>query len=160
VIGIIDISWLDWAYKSSTCDVSIVDSAAIYIMVAKFRNTICPPPPQLSLHRRAALSSNSNGTRSVNSRENPKRSLYCEMSVDWNRKSSRTEQAPNTHWPYSCLPNYDSWKMPCYWMGSFTRLQISLIAAWQNLSSFNTIPYWLWIKRSFLFSNGNKSWID
>jgi hypothetical protein len=37
----------------------IVDSAAIYIMVVKFRNIICPPPPQLSLHRRAALSSNS-----------------------------------------------------------------------------------------------------
>jgi hypothetical protein len=30
-------------------------------MVDKFRNTICPPPPQLSLHRRAALSRNSNG---------------------------------------------------------------------------------------------------
>jgi hypothetical protein len=44
----------------------IVDSAAIYIMVVKFRNTIWPPKPQLSLHRRAALSSNSNGTRSVN----------------------------------------------------------------------------------------------
>jgi hypothetical protein len=43
----------------------IVDSAAIYIMVVKFRNTICPPPAQLSLHRRAALSSNSNGTRSI-----------------------------------------------------------------------------------------------
>jgi hypothetical protein len=64
----IDISWLDWAYKSSTCDV-------------KFRNTIWPPTPQLSLHRRAALSSYSNGTRSVYSRENPKSSLYCEMSV-------------------------------------------------------------------------------
>jgi hypothetical protein len=59
----------------------IIDSAAIYIMVVKFRNTICPPPLQLSLHRRAALSSNSNGTRSVYSRENPKRSVYCEMSV-------------------------------------------------------------------------------
>jgi hypothetical protein len=58
----------------------IVDSAAIYIMVAKFRNTSWPPPPQLSLYR-AALSSNSNRTRSVYSRENPKRSLYCEMSV-------------------------------------------------------------------------------
>jgi hypothetical protein len=33
-------------------------------MVVKFRNTICPPQPQLSLHRRAALSSDSNGTRS------------------------------------------------------------------------------------------------
>jgi hypothetical protein len=55
---------------------------AIYIMVVKFRNTIWPPPPQLSLHRKAALSNNSNGTRSyMYSRENPKRSLYCEMSV-------------------------------------------------------------------------------
>jgi hypothetical protein len=42
----------------------IVDSAAIYIMVVKFRNTTCPPQPQLPLHRRAALSSDSNGTRS------------------------------------------------------------------------------------------------
>jgi hypothetical protein len=32
---------------------------------SKFRNTICPPPPQLSLHRRAALSSNSNGTQHI-----------------------------------------------------------------------------------------------
>jgi hypothetical protein len=60
----------------------IVDSAAIYIMVVKFRNTIWPPSPQLSLHRRATLSSYSNGTRSVHSRVNPKRSLYCEMSVN------------------------------------------------------------------------------
>jgi hypothetical protein len=42
----------------------IVDNAAIYIMVVKFRNTTWPPPPQLSLHRRASLSSYSNGTRS------------------------------------------------------------------------------------------------
>jgi hypothetical protein len=50
--------------------------------VGKFRNTICPPPPQLSLHRRAALSSNSNGTRSVQSRMNTKSNLYCELSMD------------------------------------------------------------------------------
>jgi hypothetical protein len=56
-------------------------SAAIYIMVVKFRNTICSPPPQLSLYRRAALSSNSNGTRSVYSRKNPKSSLYCQISM-------------------------------------------------------------------------------
>jgi hypothetical protein len=73
---------------ASTCGVMycIVDSAAIYIMVVKFRNAICTPPPQLSLHRRAALSGNSNGTRSVYSRKNPKSSLYCEMpmvSVGW-----------------------------------------------------------------------------
>jgi hypothetical protein len=37
---------IDWAYKSSTCDViSRRHSAAIYIMVVKFRNTIWPPPP-------------------------------------------------------------------------------------------------------------------
>jgi hypothetical protein len=54
----------------------IVDSAAIYIMVFKMRNTICPPPPQLSLHKLAALTSNSNGTRSVYNRKNPKSSLY------------------------------------------------------------------------------------
>jgi hypothetical protein len=59
----------------------IVDGAAISIMVVKFRITICPPPLQLSLHRRAVLSSNSNGTQSVNSRKNPKSSLYCEMSM-------------------------------------------------------------------------------
>jgi hypothetical protein len=44
-------------------------------MVVKFRNTICPPPPQLSLHRRAALSSNSNGTRSYIS-ERTQNSVY------------------------------------------------------------------------------------
>jgi hypothetical protein len=60
----------------------IVDSAAIYIMVVKFRNTICPPPPQLSLHMRAALSSNSNGTQSVYSLKNPKSSRYYEMSMN------------------------------------------------------------------------------
>jgi hypothetical protein len=49
-------------------------------MVVKFRNTICPPPPQVSFHRSAALSSNSNGRRSVYSRKNPKSRLYCEMS--------------------------------------------------------------------------------
>jgi hypothetical protein len=48
------------------CDVMYCrHSAAIYIMVAKFWITIRPPPPQLSLQRRAVLSSNSNGTRSV-----------------------------------------------------------------------------------------------
>jgi hypothetical protein len=41
----------------------IVDSAAINIMVVEFRNTSWPPPPQLSLHIRAELSSNSNCTR-------------------------------------------------------------------------------------------------
>jgi hypothetical protein len=49
---IFHISGVDWAYESVTS--CIVDSAAIYIMVVKFRNTICPPPLQLSLSRRAA----------------------------------------------------------------------------------------------------------
>jgi hypothetical protein len=40
-------------------------------MVVKFRNTSWPPPPQLSLPRRTALSSISNRTRSVYNRENP-----------------------------------------------------------------------------------------
>jgi hypothetical protein len=61
----------------------IVDSTAPYIMVVKFRSTIWPPPPQLSLHRRAALSSNSNGTRSVYSRENPKSSLQYIVRCLW-----------------------------------------------------------------------------
>jgi hypothetical protein len=69
--------------KSSPLPVTscIVDSAAIYIMMVKFGNNICPPPPQLSLHWRAVLSSNSSGTQSVYSRKKPKSSLYCEMSI-------------------------------------------------------------------------------
>jgi hypothetical protein len=43
----------------------IVDSAAIYIMVVIIWNTSWPPPPQLSLPRRAALTTNSNGTQSA-----------------------------------------------------------------------------------------------
>jgi hypothetical protein len=57
-------------------------------MVVKFRNTIWPPPPQLSLHRRAALASKSNGTRSAYSREKPKSSLYCEMSMRLSRRDT------------------------------------------------------------------------
>jgi hypothetical protein len=80
-VQFIDISWIDELRSLLPGTSCIVDSAAIYIMVAKFRNTICPPPPQLSLHTRAALSSNSNGTRFVNNRKNPKSSLYCEVSM-------------------------------------------------------------------------------
>jgi hypothetical protein len=60
-----DISWLDWAYKSSTFDVMYRRQRRHlqYIMVVKFWNTICPPPRQFFFHWRAALSSNSNGTR-------------------------------------------------------------------------------------------------
>jgi hypothetical protein len=78
----VDISWVDLPYKASIPVTScIVDSAAISIMGAIFRNTICPPPPQLLLHRRAALSTNSKGTQSVYSRRNPKSHLYFDMSV-------------------------------------------------------------------------------
>jgi hypothetical protein len=44
---------------------STIDSVIRSIMVARNRNTIWPAPPQLSLHRRAALSTNSNGTQSA-----------------------------------------------------------------------------------------------
>jgi hypothetical protein len=42
----IDISWVDWAYKSSTVPVTsfVNDRTAIYIMVVKIRNTFAPPP--------------------------------------------------------------------------------------------------------------------
>jgi hypothetical protein len=52
----------------------IGNSAAIYITVAKFRNTSCPPAHVL-LHRRAVLSTNSKGIQSVYSRKNLKSSL-------------------------------------------------------------------------------------
>jgi hypothetical protein len=42
-----------------------IDSALLYTMVARNRNTIWPSPPQHSLHRRAALITNSNGTQSA-----------------------------------------------------------------------------------------------
>jgi hypothetical protein len=66
-----------WRHVSSTAPSFILQ----YSMVVKFRHTTCPPPPQLSLNTRAALSSNSNGTQSVYNRKNPKSSLYCEMSM-------------------------------------------------------------------------------
>jgi hypothetical protein len=50
-------------------------------MMVKFINTICPPPPHLSLQRRAALSGNSNGKRPVYNRENPKSILYCDVPM-------------------------------------------------------------------------------
>jgi hypothetical protein len=56
----------------------IVDSGATYIMVVKFRNTIWPPPPQLSLtigELRCQASQTEHGPYIV-----PKRSLYCEIS--------------------------------------------------------------------------------
>jgi hypothetical protein len=75
----IDISWVDWAYKSSTCDVMYCrHSAAIYIMVIKFRNTICPLPPQLTLRRRAVR------CHTIQTEHGPylaERTLYCEMSA-------------------------------------------------------------------------------
>jgi hypothetical protein len=50
-------------------------STAPPFMVVTFRNTSCPPPPQLLLHKRAALSTNSKGTQSVRSRQNLNSSL-------------------------------------------------------------------------------------
>jgi hypothetical protein len=91
----------------------IVDSAAIYIMVVKFVITICPPLPQLSLHRRAALSSNSNGTRSVSSRKNPKSSLYCEMSMLSN-DMQRHFSLYGRQWKYQL-------QAPCHYSESFKR---------------------------------------
>jgi hypothetical protein len=64
----------------------IVDSAAIYIMVVKFRNTTCPPQPQLSLHRRVALSSYSNGTRSYTA-ERTQSAVYI-VSCLWLQSTS------------------------------------------------------------------------
>jgi hypothetical protein len=83
-VSSIDISWVDWACKSSTCDVMYCRQRRHlqYIMVVKFRNSICPPPPQLSLHRRAALSSSSNGTRSVYSKE-PQKAVYIVRCLWW-----------------------------------------------------------------------------
>jgi hypothetical protein len=97
----IDISWLDGAYKSSTCDVmyrrqrrhlyyfftlyifiQFIIQLFIYIMVVKFRNTIWPPPPQLSLHRRVALSSSSNGTPSYIA-ERTQNAVYIVRCLWW-----------------------------------------------------------------------------
>jgi hypothetical protein len=64
----------------------IVDSAAIYIMVVKFRNTIWPPLPQLTLHRR----SNSNRTRSYIA-ESTQNAVYIVRCL-WGEPES---------WPYS-----------------------------------------------------------
>jgi hypothetical protein len=68
----IDISWVDWAYKASTCGIMYCWQRR----VVKFRNSICPPPPQLSLHTRAALSSNSNGTRNTYITERTQKAVY------------------------------------------------------------------------------------
>jgi hypothetical protein len=66
-------------------------------MVVKFRNTICPPPPQHSLHRRAALSSNSNGTRSVYKRKNPK-AVYIVICLCYNCMLSTRYAVQSTVW--------------------------------------------------------------
>jgi hypothetical protein len=51
-------------------------------MVVKFRNTFCPPPPQLSLHRRAALSIQTEHGLYIAERTQ-KNSLYCEISMGY-----------------------------------------------------------------------------
>jgi hypothetical protein len=59
-------------------------------MVVKFRNTICPPQPQLSLHRRAALSSDSNGTRSYIA-ERTQSAVYIVRCL-WGNESKGAEE--------------------------------------------------------------------
>jgi hypothetical protein len=60
-------------------------SAAIFIMVVIFINTICPPPPQPHLSsvigEGCAVSSNSNGTRSVYMAERTQKSVYILWDV-------------------------------------------------------------------------------
>jgi hypothetical protein len=57
----IDILWVDYPFtRLQPVTSCIVDSPAIYVMVVKIENTIWPPPPQISLYRRAALTTNSN----------------------------------------------------------------------------------------------------
>jgi hypothetical protein len=63
-VALIDISWVDWAYKSSTCDVMYCRQRRHLYYSGQIQKYYLPPPPQLSLHKNAALSSNSKGTRS------------------------------------------------------------------------------------------------
>jgi hypothetical protein len=68
-------------------------SAAIYIMVVKFRHTICPPPPQLSpfiggLRCQAILTEHG---PYIAERSQNKQSLYCEMSMTCTRGLPGTE---------------------------------------------------------------------
>jgi hypothetical protein len=66
--GIYSLTWEDYLDRPPLL-LSVISctigSALLCIMVARNRITIWPPPPQLSLHRRAALTVNSNGTRSA-----------------------------------------------------------------------------------------------
>jgi hypothetical protein len=68
-----------WRHVSSTAPQLILWWSNFEILVAP------PPPPQLSLHRRAALSSNSNGTLSVYSREPKKQSILWDVYMDLRR---------------------------------------------------------------------------
>jgi hypothetical protein len=76
-------------------------------MVVKFRKNIWPPPPQLSLHQRAALSSNSNGTRSVYSRENPKSSLHILWDV-YDLCCSDQHERQEKKFTWDCLERGDA----------------------------------------------------
>jgi hypothetical protein len=55
-----------------------IDSALLYIMVAGNRNAIWPPPPQLSHHRRAALSTIQMG-HSLHIRERARRGAVLKL---------------------------------------------------------------------------------
>jgi hypothetical protein len=65
----------------------------------KYLISIWPPPPQLFLHRKAALSSNSNGTRSIYSRENPK-AVYIVRCL-WAR-ATIFEPEPRIRYLFDC----------------------------------------------------------
>jgi hypothetical protein len=66
----------------STCDFMYNRQRPLYIMVARNRNIIWPPPPQLSLHWRAALRTNSIGTQSAHKGKQGGRSRYYSHVYD------------------------------------------------------------------------------
>jgi hypothetical protein len=86
----------------------------------QFWNTICSPPPQLSLHTRAALSSNSNGTRSVYNRKNKKQSILWDV-YGLNPGLAPTFSMANSHWPgQNIRPQFlQTFLCRCPFKGSF-----------------------------------------
>jgi hypothetical protein len=60
----IDISWVDYPYMTTpTCDVMYCRQRRHLYYGGDNLNYYLPPPPQFSLHKRAALITNSNGTQ-------------------------------------------------------------------------------------------------
>jgi hypothetical protein len=80
----IDISWLDWAYKSSTCDVMYCRHSAppFILWWSNLEILFAPPParssPFIGKGMRCQAIQMEHGSYI---RENTKCSLYCEMSV-------------------------------------------------------------------------------